>query len=78
MPSITIKNIPEALLQKIKESSVANHRSMNAEVIFRLQQVLASEQRQSLSLEKIRALRAKTKNYYLTSTELEAAINSNR
>ncbi|MEM7761976.1 MAG: Arc family DNA-binding protein [Cyanobacteria bacterium P01_A01_bin.40] len=38
MASITIKNIPEALLQKIKESSAANHRSMNAEVIFRLQQ----------------------------------------
>ena len=78
MASITIKNIPEPLLQKIKESSAANCRSMNAEIIFCLQQVLTSTQRQTLSLEQIRTLRAKTKDYYLTSAELETTVEDGR
>ena len=69
MPNITIKNIPEELFEKIKESSTANRRSMNAEIIFRLEQGLTS-QRKTLSLETIRSIRATTKKHYLTETEL--------
>jgi antitoxin FitA len=70
MPNITIKNIPEELFEKIKESSTANRRSMNAEIIFRLEQGLTFSQRKPLSLEKIRSIRATTQKHYLTETEL--------
>jgi plasmid stability protein len=70
MPNITIKNIPEELMAKIKASSTANRRSMNAEIIFRLEQGLTFSQRKTLNLQKIRSLRATTKKHYLTETEL--------
>ena len=70
MPSITIKNIPENLFQKIKESSANNRRSMNAEIIFRLEQGLVENERKKLSLDKIRSLRVTTKKHFLTQVEL--------
>jgi antitoxin FitA len=70
MPNITIKNIPENLLQKIKESSANNRRSMNAEIIFRLEQGLVENKRKKLSLDKIRSLRATTQQHFLTEVEL--------
>lgn len=71
MTSFTIKNIPDALVKKLRESSTINHRSMNAEVIFLLKQALESPPRQVLTLEKIRSLRAKTESCYLTQERLD-------
>ena len=36
MPTMTIKNIPQDLYARIRESAVEHGRSMNNEVIFRL------------------------------------------
>jgi plasmid stability protein len=33
MPSITLKNIPEPLYQKIRDRAKAQHRSINSEII---------------------------------------------
>jgi plasmid stability protein len=33
MASITVKNIPSDLYEQLKESAVANHRSLNGEII---------------------------------------------
>jgi antitoxin FitA len=33
MPSITLKNIPETLYQKIRDRAKAQHRSINSEII---------------------------------------------
>lgn len=33
MPSITVKNIPELLYQKIRDRAKAQHRSINSEII---------------------------------------------
>jgi plasmid stability protein len=33
MPTITLKNIPPDLYERLKESAAANHRSINSEVI---------------------------------------------
>lgn len=78
MINITIKNIPEDLYDKIKESSVINRRSINAEIIFRLEHELKSPKRQTLSLEKIRSLRANTEKHYLTQAELNKALARGR
>jgi hypothetical protein len=36
MPAITLKNIPEELYTKIKKSAEINFRSINSEILFRL------------------------------------------
>lgn len=74
MTNITIKNIPESLYNKIKESSVINRRSINAEIIFQLEHGLESPKRQRLSLDKIRSLRANTQKHYLTQSELSDVL----
>lgn len=42
MAAITVKNIPDDLYLKLKESAGKNHRSINSEVIACLEKVLAS------------------------------------
>jgi len=37
MPSITLKNIPEKLYARIKDSARRNHRSINSEILFCLE-----------------------------------------
>ena len=38
MPSITVKNIPDSIYQKLKQQAQAQHRSMNSEIIACLEQ----------------------------------------
>ena len=40
MPAITIKNIPNSLYEKLKEAASVNHRSINSELIYCLEQIL--------------------------------------
>ena len=69
MPSITIKNIPDSLHQKLKKISATNHRSINAEIIHILSETL--EERIELpSLKEIRKLRDATARHYLTEAEI--------
>jgi len=37
MPTITLKNIPLDLYERLKESAAANHRSINSEVITHIE-----------------------------------------
>ncbi len=39
--SITLKNIPEPLYRRIRMSADRHHRSLNSEIIARLEQALA-------------------------------------
>ena len=40
MPAITVKNIPDALYERLKASASAHRRSINSELIHCLEQVL--------------------------------------
>jgi len=73
MPSITIKNIPDRLYQKIKASSQQNRRSINAEVIFCLEERLLGDNSASISLDQIRHTRALTQRHFLTEDEISKA-----
>jgi hypothetical protein len=42
MATLTIKGMPDALYERIRESAGANYRSINSEVIMRLEQALGS------------------------------------
>ncbi|MDJ0703039.1 MAG: Arc family DNA-binding protein [Leptolyngbyaceae cyanobacterium MO_188.B28] len=41
MASITVKNIPDDLYEKLREAATLNHRSVNSEIIVCLERVLA-------------------------------------
>ena len=40
MPAVTLKNVPRELYERIKKSAALNFRSINSEIIFRLQEAL--------------------------------------
>ena len=42
MPSITLKNIPDRVYRRLKESAAAHRRSLNSEILISLERSLAS------------------------------------
>ena len=42
MPSLTVKNIPEEMYERLKKSAAAHRRSINKEVIYCLERALGS------------------------------------
>ncbi len=78
MPSITVKNIPEEIYDKVREQAKAHHRSINSEIIVCLEQTVKPQQVSTNSiLQEARRLRKKAKGS-LSSEEIEAAINQGR
>lgn len=43
MANITVKNIPQELYERLKESARVSHRSLNGEIISRLERSVGSE-----------------------------------
>lgn len=79
MPTnITLKNIPDELYDKLKETAQINHRSLNSEVIFCLERVLypvriSTEER----LERARKIRSEI-NHVFSAKEIAKAIKEKR
>ena len=42
MPTITLKNIPDQLYERLRESAADHRRSLNSEILVRLEQALLS------------------------------------
>jgi plasmid stability protein len=42
MPTITLKNIPDELYARLKESAADHRRSLNSEILVRLEQAILS------------------------------------
>jgi plasmid stability protein len=78
MPSITLKNIPETLHQRLRESAERNHRSINGEMLAALDQYV-SQQRPNKAqlLTDIRTLRQETA-LYVTEEEIDRAKKEGR
>lgn len=78
MPSITVKNIPDPLYQKIKKRAKAQHRSINSEIIACLER---STQVNRVSSEEIlfqaRHIRQSIKTG-IPSEEIQRAIDLGR
>jgi len=53
MASITIKNIPEPLLSRVRERAKAEHRSLNKEFIHLVEMALQGEQAGALAREQV-------------------------
>ena len=78
MPSITVKNIPDEMYARIKQSAKVNRRSVNNEIIYQLEQKLFSNRvNEEEVLFKARAFRSKVKGS-LSPEEIENAINEGR
>jgi antitoxin FitA len=71
MATLTIKNIPAGLYERLKKSAVINRRSINSEVIVCIEQsLLAPKSDPAATLSRIRALRTKSVPHQLTDAEL--------
>lgn len=77
--SITLKNIPEPLYRRIRMSADRHHRSLNSEIIARLEQVLAPHAADvEESLQRARRLRERYAGPAVTLEEIEGAIDRGR
>jgi antitoxin FitA len=78
MPSITVKNIPTPLYQKIKKRAKAQHRSINSEIIACLERSTQSNRISSDDLIlQARQMRNAIKAT-LTTDEIQKAIDQGR
>ncbi len=79
MATLTIKKVPEKLHKRLKESAALHHRSINREVIACLERSLMSRQVEPEEfLARVRALRERTPDLYVTEEDLRNAKNEGR
>ena len=79
MTTLTIKNLPDDLHQRLKERAERHRRSLNSEVLVCLEHAVgASRVDPEAHLARIRAIRAKTAAWPLTDERLEQARREGR
>ena len=79
MANITLKNIPDSLLNRLREKAKYNERSINSEILFMLKKYLSEENRPDAEkiIQRARQFRAKVKGS-LSPEEIEKSINEGR
>ncbi len=79
MPTITLKKIPNALYEKLKEAARLHHRSLNSEVLYCVERSLNTYKIDVADHLKVaRQLRAKTAAHKFTDEQLNEAKNAGR
>lgn len=79
MATVTFKNIPDDLYEQLKQSASAHHRSINSELIHRLEKTFKPTPVSAAELaEQALALRNRVGAKQLDSDEIKAAINQGR
>ena len=79
MPALTLKNIPENLYMRLKETAKAHRRSLNSEILYCVERTLGAHKIDvAEQLAAARLLRAKTVNNPITDDELDTAKNEGR
>lgn len=79
MPSLTIKNIPDSLYARLKESAQAHRRSLNSEILYCVERALAPYKIDVTEhILTARKVREKTADYPLTDELLNSAKNDGR
>lgn len=79
MATLTIKNLPNQLYERLRAQARRHRRSINSEAIVCLEQVLVSRRTDpEADLEKIRRLRQEMVDVYVTDSDLQAAKNEGR
>lgn len=79
MPALTIKNIPTDLYNELKLVASKHHRSINSEVIVRLERTLFPQKISSDDfLSDIQKLRASIPNNVISVEDIDKAIEEDR
>ncbi len=79
MATITVKNIPDDLYQALKQAAEANHRSLNREIIARIEETLRRDRPDVADiLARARRSQAWTASTPLTAAEIDEAISAGR
>ena len=79
MVTLTVKNIPEQIYERIKARAKDNHRSINGEILSILEQAVALPPIDvEATLERARRVRELTAHYTATADEIEKWINEGR
>ena len=70
MPTITVKNIPPELYERLKQSAKANRRSINSEIIVCIERAMSTQKaRPEEIVASARRLREKTARYLISDDE---------
>lgn len=80
MATITLKNVPETLYERLKYFAKLRRRSLNSEIIYNLEKSVGMvEEDPEELLKQIKAFRERIgKKGQLTAEEIEKAINEGR
>lgn len=74
MPTITVKNIPNEIYEKLKKTAESSHRSINSEIIACIERAVSSQQIDPEQfLASARKLRGKTAFFPITDSEFTEA-----
>jgi len=77
--TITVKNIPPELYERLKQSAVLHHRSINSEVIALIEASIAAKKRKPEDfLASAKAIREKTGRYELKKEFIDRAKREGR
>ena len=79
MPSLTIKNIPDDLFERLKQEARREHRSLNKQIIACLERTLSQPPVDAGErLERAKQIRALTADIVLTAAEIQQAKGQGR
>ena len=79
MPTITVKNIPAEIYEKLKRAAEISHRSINSEIIACIERAVRSQEiNPDLLLANARKLREKTAGHPITDREFARAKAAGR
>ena len=79
MATLTIKNVPEKLRERLRESAAQHRRSINGEAISCLEKALIGNRLDPEEfLAQVRSLRARMPRVFVTERDLRAAKNQGR
>jgi plasmid stability protein len=79
MATLTIRNIPEKLRKRLKESAAQHRRTMSGEAISCLQKALVGDRVDPKDfLAQVRSLRARMPRVFVTERDLRVAKNQGR
>lgn len=78
MATVTIKNLPDDLYELIKKNAASNYRSINGEIIFRLERSLKQKKEADKLLQRIENLQKTVQIPELTQDVLKKARETGR
>ncbi len=79
MATITLKNIPDDLHERLKTSARSHHRSINSEIINCLEAILKTEKiTPENRIARLRSIRPRIDPYAVSTDDIQQAIDEGR